>query len=945
MFNISPPRRISNKIILLVLLLELASMSLWGVLTYLGSERELLNTISSKLNESALRTAAEIGHFFDPLEAESQAIAKMLTVIPVQYDDQKKLFHLLLKSRPEIEEISFVDDLNQESIRISRTRGLASTDFRNLSNHSLIQSFRNDVIKGMSSGKTGQISFSKFSEPQIEIVYPIPNSSDLIFLKVNLKWLWNAVQDQVIGKSGYVYVLDKNLTLIAHQDPSLVLQGLNLANTKVPDDLFTNAHKLNIYKNIKGQSVTGVSYFDRLNQWWIIVEQPEDEGLAPLNRVIDRFIIAFILAALSTIIIGVFFARRTMRPLEQLEQGMTRFSNGDRSVQIGVSGNSELSSLTNSFNSMAASLDRHINGLLETQSHLENSRRALQNSDNQVRMLLNSTEEAIYGINMMGICIFCNQSALRYLGLPNLESVIGKHADDFIKMQLAETCTDSEVMDRIHNPSVIGDGIHCDNLIIRGANQEDLRIELKSHPIIEDGALVGAVITFTDTNERYQYQEALKHQANYDSLTDLPNRKLLHERLELAIQANPPENRFSLMFIDLDRFKEINDSLGHKSGDDLLKQLGPRLQALLNKEDLLARLGGDEFAILLRSRTTLDEVQAFVKSILDAITRPFDLEGMQIQVAASIGISMSPHHARDGSTLMRFADVAMYYAKSNGLGYAVYDPSLDAHSPRRLALTGELGHAIEANQLTLYYQPKIQLDNQRIIGFEALVRWNHPEHGLLMPDQFIPLAELGDLINPLTLWVVNKALSDRREWSEQGWDFDVAVNVSVRNLQNSEIVQTISQSLDSQAMSAEHLEMEITESSIMTDTVKAEETLQQLSDLGIRIAIDDYGTGYSSLAYLKKLPVDYLKIDKSFILEVTENENDALIVRSTIELAHNLGLKVIAEGIENKDAWDLLSVLGCDYAQGYYISKPMPAENVISWSDIWVNETKIALAR
>lgn len=944
MFAVRPPKRIANRIIILVLALELVSISTWGFLTYLGSERELLNTISSKLHESSIRTASDIGHFFDPLNAEVQAISKVISVLSIDEEQQRTLLYVLLKNRPEVEEISIIDGANLEAIRISRMQGLSSKDLRDLSKHELIHLTRKKQYTQTIQQELGNITFSKYSEPLIEVAYPIKQSSGIILLTVNLKWLWDTVQNQTIDTSGYVYVLNKDLKLIAHPDPSYVLKELRHSDTQIPDELFEDIrnHELKIYPSIDNTTVTGVSHFDKHHNWWIVVEQPVTEGLAPLTRVINQFISAFILTAFITIIIVVYFSRRTMLPLEKLNKGIALLASGDRDVQIEITGSSELSSLASSFNTMASSIDNHIKGILETQTDLVNSRKALLSSEQQIRVLLNSTAEAIYGIDLDGICTFCNPPTLRFLGYENINDIVGQNISDVIQLKASDEGGehDAEMIECIHNPSALGSGVHSDDLMICKKDGTCFHGELRAHPVMEEGTLIGAVITFIDITERYMYQKAIKYQAYHDSLTGLPNRKLLHEHLDATLTAPHPSNQLALMLIDLDRFKDINDSLGHKSGDDLLKQLSARLLKLLDPESLLTRLGGDEFAILLRSSTSLEDAVVCVQEILTAIRLPFDLEGMKIQIDASIGITLSPLHSDNGSVLLRYADVAMYYAKANGLGYAVYDCELDSHSPQRIALLGELSHAIEDDQLTLYYQPKIHLESKKIIAYEALVRWNHPQIGLVLPDQFIPLAELGDLINPLTIWVVNKAIQDRQSWSKQGFEFDVAINVSVRNLQDIDLVKKIKDIFEENDCSPKAFEFEITESAIMTDPVRAVETMKTIYDLGIRISIDDYGTGYSSLAYLKKLPVDYLKIDKSFVMEMDKNENDALIVRSTIKLAHNLGLKVIAEGVENEACCEMLKTLGCDYAQGYFISKPMPFESVLPWSKEWPNRLK-----
>lgn len=910
-------------------------MVIWGILTYYSSEHELSNTINDKLIESAIRTSSEIGNFFDPLDNQIIATSNLISALSINETEYKDILKLLLISNPEIEEISVINAQSIEEMRVSKMKGYGKKDLRNLRLNSLLLKANNARNDKTGYSYSSKIYFSKYSEPQINILYSLNEGKYFYLLKVNLKWLWDKVQDQKIGDSGYVYVLNNNLDLIAHNDPSYVLSGLNIIDSHVSQELFTfnGEHSLRIYKNLKQQQVAGISHYNKVHDWWIVVEQPTKEAFASLNRIINQFIIEFLLVALVSIFVITFFLRRIMRPLEELEKGFSKVANGNRNITIETSGHNEISSLANSFNTMTIKLDKHIKSLLETQKNLEQSRKDHESSEQRILSLLNSTSEAIYGINMDGICTFCNPATLLLLNYKDTDQIVDQTISNIIEFKSVHDDNSNETIKKIHMPNILGKGIHLEDVLIIKHNGASIHAEIRSYPVYENSELTGAVVTFTDISERYSYQQVLKHQAYHDSLTGLPNRSLLHEHLDKSLSTS--NNQLAFMIIDLDRFKEINDSLGHRSGDILLKMIGPRLQDVLDEDDVLARLGGDEFAILLKTHYLVDDVVKVAKSLLTAITEPFNIEGMQIQIDASIGIAISPLHSDDGSTLMRYADVAMYHAKTNNLGYAIYDRELDSHSPRRLALFGEIRQAIDSNQFTLFYQPKIKISDKSIVGFEALLRWNHPKYGLLTPDDFIPLAELGEIINPLTFWVINQAITDRQKWSAQDCHFDVAVNVSVRNIQDMNIIDKINELIEINGIRHEHLEIELTESAVMTDPARAQETLQNINDLGIRISIDDYGTGYSSLAYLKKLPIDNLKIDKSFVFEMINNDNDALIVRSTIKLAHNLNLKVIAEGVEDQDSLDLLEIMGCDYAQGYYISKPIPADDIISWCEDW----------
>ncbi len=446
-----------------------------------------------------------------------------------------------------------------------------------------------------------------------------------------------------------------------------------------------------------------------------------------------------------------------------------------------------------------------------------------------------------------------------------------------------------------------------------------------------DGKPMRSIGTARDVTERMQTEKTIQNLAYYDHLTTLPNRVLLHDRLTQAIQTGQHQHKpVAFLLMDLDRFKDINNTLGHHHGDLILQQMGPRLQGLLRQVDTVARLGGDEFAILLPG-TDAEGAVRVVNKLQQALVAPFAIDGLTITVEASIGIAVSPDHGETADLLIQRANVAMYHAKQAGGGHTVYSPEHDHYNPRRLALMTELRYAIEHDELVLYYQPKIDLKTGRVIGVEALVRWQHPNRGLIAPDEFIPLAERTGLIKPLTLWVLTAALHQSRTWQRAGLRLSVAVNLSARNLQDPELPDQIEEMLARSGTPPNQLELEITESTIMADPARALEVLTRLHHMRIPLAIDDFGTGYSSLGYLRKLPVSAIKIDKSFVKNMAADDGDVVIVRSTIELAHNLGLLVVAEGVETQYVWDRLAALGCNSAQGYYMSAPMPATALTRW--------------
>lgn len=457
-------------------------------------------------------------------------------------------------------------------------------------------------------------------------------------------------------------------------------------------------------------------------------------------------------------------------------------------------------------------------------------------------------------------------------------------------------------------------------------------------------ASVLTILIATYVSKRATKQnKILEYQALHDELTGLPNRTLFLDRLEQTIKRAQREGiSFAIILMDLDRFKDVNDTLGHNIGDLLLQEVGQRLRVTVRSCDTVARLGGDEYVIILESLFK-PYVQRVAEKILKALDCPFLLDGQAVDINASMGIARFPDHGNDAVTLTRRADVAMYVAKHERSGYAIYTEAQEHGSRADLTLKSELRQAIEHSELMLYYQPKINHATGKVMGVEALVRWQHPKHGFLGPDHFIRAAEQTGLIGPLTRWVLDQAVLQCAALHQAGMNISVAVNLSTRNLRDKQLPSEIASLLASANVDARCLVLEITESAVMDDPAFALEILNQLDQMGISLAIDDFGTGYSSLAYLSKLPADEIKIDKSFVLDMLNDEHAAVIVRSTIDLGHNLGLKVVAEGVETLEVWNTLTQWGCDTAQGYYMSKPLAADKLMLWlkESHWANSPKV----
>jgi diguanylate cyclase (GGDEF)-like protein len=435
----------------------------------------------------------------------------------------------------------------------------------------------------------------------------------------------------------------------------------------------------------------------------------------------------------------------------------------------------------------------------------------------------------------------------------------------------------------------------------------------------------------------------LRQQALNDPLTGLPNRTSLYQRVRrVGGSVKTFGGLAGLLLIDLDRFKEVNDTLGHDHGDRLLRDVADRLREALRRGDMLARLGGDEFAVLLHDLPDRAAAVELAGRLLDVLERPFMVRDVTVQLGASVGVALCPDHGTDVTSLVRRADVAMYEAKREQGRIRVYDPSRDPNSPERLQRLSELRRGLTDGELVLHYQPKVSVEGGRVTGVEALVRWEHPELGLLAPGEFLPLAERTGMMNELTRWVVDAALAQARAWQDAGVEVPIAINLAAANILDAGLPDMVGERLAHHGVPGERLTCELSEHTVMADPRRATEVLERLRALGVRISLDDFGTGHSSLAYLKKLPLDEVKIDRAFVSGMVGDVNDALIVRSTIDLARNLGLEVVAEGVEAEEVLDRLRSLHCDEAQGFHLSRPLPPEALVDWLARWVGERQPA---
>lgn len=637
----------------------------------------------------------------------------------------------------------------------------------------------------------------------------------------------------------------------------------------------------------------------------------KDEKEAFANIAKKKNSMIFLLAGLClfSLCVAYLLSSQFSRRIILLQKAAEKVAGGDLTQNVEVNSADEIGNLSESFNTMVESLRNTQNKLISAHTYLDG--------------IYSSVPDIIIIIDKHALIADCNRSLTNLLGFKK-EALLGSSIVSlFAKPEKAREMIEEIKLRR----KIVGREIE----LCTGAGESiPFSISLSTLHSNDDSDNLIILVAHNIAKRKEDEQKMLELAYN-DYLTGLPNRKLFFDRCDQAIAAAKRRNtRLSLLFLDLDHFKDVNDTLGHHFGDLLLQAMSERLSKIIRSSDTFARLGGDEFALLCTSTSTPQHAEIIAKKILALLDKPFIIEDKEIFTSASIGIVIFPEDGSSSSMLLKNADLAMYSAKGQGRkSFNFFSDEMNLKAQERSTIEDGLRHAMESDQILLHYQPQIDLQTGKIFGVEALCRWLHPELGYIAPDRFIPVAEQTGMIRPLGEFVLNTACRQCAEWHKQGFPLSVAVNVSIAQLLHPDFPNKVAAALQHTDLSPEYLELEITESLLMDSAEKSINILSQLKSIGVKIAIDDFGTGYSSLSYLNKLSLDRIKIDKSFVREIIARDDATAIVRAIIAIGHSLGLKVIAEGVETEDEQNILSHLACDEAQGYFYARPMAA------SDVW----------
>jgi diguanylate cyclase (GGDEF)-like protein/PAS domain S-box-containing protein len=750
----------------------------------------------------------------------------------------------------------------------------------------------------------------------INIAVPVGNSPQgVLIAELNIAKLWSSFIKEENGVGVVItrdYILDSRGSLLNTIEDSDYEPGDLMTNLAIARTALINAEwpLEKSYIGVVNKKVYGTKTSVPLLNWTLVSEVIVSEVTRDIWRSVASIFLFSLSVMIASVCIALILIRKTSKSLQQATIAIKHVAEGDYSHSLKPCGIRELDMMSTGINSMARSR--------------QSAEEALKNSEAKYRLVHDTAFDAIIIADMEGSIVECNKSTDKIFGYVDgeligrslmellIEEVRERMAAEILRLSETGNVKNQERVVELHGLRKDG-GVFPIELAITS-------FELREAPLL--------TMTIRDITEKKVSEESIKHMAYHDHLTGLPNRLLFIDRLDQALHREAWRKRnVAVLFLDLNRFKIINDTLGHAFGDKLLKVVAERLEECLREGDTVARQGGDEFTVILQDMASIDDIPMVLEKILDAIKQPILIDGEELTVGTSIGVSVFPNDGADSDTLLKNADTAMYRAKAEGKsGFQIYSQAMSIKATERLKMEHKLSKALDNEEFVVHYQPELDLKTEKIVGMETLVRLNDPSSDMLIPPgDFIPVAEETGIIIPLSEWVLRTACEQNKAWYDAGYSqMTVAVNISPKVFRQKNFPQTVVDILEETGLKPECLELEITEETMLIDAEETVETMKTLREVGVRFAIDDFGTGYSSLSYLKALPIEMIKIDRSFINDIFTSSDDKAIVTAIIQMAHSMGIEVIAEGVETQEQVNFLSSLGCDKLQGYMFSKPVP---------------------
>lgn len=915
--------KIRSKLTLTFLPLTLITLVTLGSLAYINSKNALTSQVLDNLESVAAIQKTRIESIFEQ-NHERFLLVSSRTQLRLSLDKY------LAEPRPE-----YRDQMN----RILSDAGATITDFRTL----FIQTLDGRIVASTEQDLIGTVHPNRkvFNDThhgrKVDLLYrddsgrlgaylagPLSLGSRLLGVLVIDSDISNIVASTTdyhgLGETGETLLIGRHgdngaqfLMPARFDEQAALVRTVSGDNVESPyiQVLLKQEKLLTKASDYTGHSVIAVTRYIDAVDFGLVVQKRTDEAYAPISTLRNLLLSLIVLFSVAVIFATLYIARSITLPISRLTSVATRISSGNLSERADVSTHDETGVLAKAFNQMTENLVEDIN--------------ERRQAEEKIQSLLKSAPDAIVIVEQNGDICLANLQVERLFGYSSTE-LLGNPVgvlvpDQYLRIKESSHDTPSTGQ----NP-----GTWPKDREFYGVRRDgtEFPIEISLAPIKTNAGLLTTIV-IRDITEHKQAEARLVRQANYDTLTGLPNRLLAADRLSQALaHAHRKKLQVAVMFLDIDRFKNVNDTLGHSVGDRLLTEVASRLSESVNEDDTVARLGGDEFLVILTELNTLASAEVVAVKILEALSRPFKLEERELFTSASIGITGYPEDSNDPDVLLRNADSAMYQAKDAGRNtFRFFTPEMNTRLLKRLEMESQLRYAMSKEELSLHFQPQVDIKSGKLVGAEALLRWKNPELGSVPPDDFIPLAEETGLINAIGEWVLIQACQIATTWQQRSDGIRISVNVSAVQFRNTDLVRTVSNALEASGLPASLLELEITERLLVEDNPNTSLILEDIKKTGVRLSLDDFGKGYSSLSYLKRFPFDVLKIDRAFISGVTTNPEDAALCRAITAMASSLNLSIVAEGVETKEQWDFLDTHGADLVQGYYVSKPLSVED------------------